>query len=91
MLESTAAELLPAMLPFNQPDRALALAVRVPGMLDTFQWVDDREWVKPMGDLEVEISVKAVGMNFHDVMISMGQISDIESTLAVSAVVLLHA
>ena len=87
ILESTAAELLPAMLPFNQPDRALALAVRVPGMLDTFQWVDDREWVKPMGDLDVEISVKAVGMNFHDVMISMGQIADIDLGCECSGVV----
>ncbi|KAH0439698.1 hypothetical protein CcaCcLH18_02808 [Colletotrichum camelliae] len=45
-------------------------------MIDTFQFVDDQEYAKPLSDDFVEMSVKAVGMNFHDVMISMGQIAD---------------
>ncbi|TQN73576.1 Highly reducing polyketide synthase alt5 [Colletotrichum shisoi] len=87
MLESSAEQPLPEMLPYNQPGRALALAVRTPGMLDTFQFVDDQEYAKPLPDDFVEMSVKAVGMNFHDVMISMGQIADTDLGVECSGVV----
>ncbi|KAJ5715842.1 uncharacterized protein N7483_013023 [Penicillium malachiteum] len=75
------------LLPFHQPGRALALAIKTPGMLDTFQFVDDDEYVKPLTDGEVEIEVKAVGMNFHDVMISMGQIADTDLGVECSGIV----
>ncbi|KAJ3957697.1 hypothetical protein N0V92_005716 [Colletotrichum tropicale] len=87
MLESSAEQPLPEMLPYNQPGRALSLAVRTPGMLDTFQFVDDQEYAKPLPDDFVEMSVKAVGMNFHDVMISMGQIADTDLGVECSGVV----
>ncbi|KAL1634456.1 Type I Iterative PKS [Diplodia intermedia] len=87
MFEASTAESLPVPLPFGQPGRALALAIRVPGMLDTFQFVDDEEHAQPLGDHEVEIAVKAVGMNFHDVMISMGQIADTDLGVECSGVV----
>ncbi|OJD32113.1 polyketide synthase [Diplodia corticola] len=87
MFEASTTESLPVPLPFGQPDRALALAIRVPGMLDTFQFVDDEEHSKPLGDHEVEIAVRAVGMNFHDVMISMGQIADTDLGVECSGVV----
>ncbi|KAI3400337.1 hypothetical protein diail_3354 [Diaporthe ilicicola] len=64
----------PRQLPYKQPGRALRLAVRVPGMLDTFHFVDDYEYTQPLPDDFVEVKVEAVGMNFHDVMIAMGQI-----------------
>ncbi|KAE8150832.1 putative polyketide synthase [Aspergillus avenaceus] len=64
------------ILSFHQPGRALALAIKTPGMLDTFQFIDDKEYMKRLASDEVEVEVKAVGMNFHDVMISMGQITD---------------
>ncbi|UKZ52811.1 hypothetical protein TrVGV298_006598 [Trichoderma virens] len=74
-------------LPFNQPGRALALEIKVPGILDTFQFTDCDEYPLPLGDLEVEIKVKAVGMNFHDVMIAMGQIQDTNLGVECSGVV----
>lgn len=87
LLGMSADQSLPEMLPFNQPGRPLALAVRTPGMLDTFQFVDDNEYQQPLADKDVEISVKAVGMNFHDVMIAMGQISDTDLGVECSGVV----
>ncbi|UKZ78608.1 hypothetical protein TrVFT333_006354 [Trichoderma virens FT-333] len=67
---------VPRLYPDQEPGRALALEIKVPGMLDTFQFADCDEYPLPLGDLEVEIKVKAVGMNFHDVMIAIGQIQD---------------
>lgn len=87
LLEMTADQPLPESLPFGQADRPLALEVRTPGMLDTFQFVDDNEYLKPFQSNEVEISVKAVGMNFHDVMIAMGQIQDTDLGVECSGVV----
>ncbi|KAJ4859547.1 KR domain-containing protein [Trichoderma breve] len=87
-LFETNAEDPPAVkLPFNQPGRALALEIKVPGMLDTFQFTDCDEYPLPLGDREVEIKVKAVGMNFHDVMIAMGQIQDTNLGVECSGVV----
>ncbi|KAL6796632.1 putative polyketide synthase [Trichoderma sp. SZMC 28012] len=87
MFEASKTEQSVSMLPFNQPGRALALAIKTPGMLDTFQFVDDEEHPKPLKSHEVEIEVKAVGMNFHDVMISMGQIADTDLGVECSGVV----
>lgn len=87
ILASSVTQLPPVMLPFKQPGRALALAIKVPGMLDTFQFEDDEEFPRPLADEDIEIAVKAVGMNFHDVMISMGQISDTDLGVECSGVV----
>lgn len=87
-LFETNAEDPPAVkLPFNQPGRALALEIKVPGMLDTFQFTDCDKYPLPLGDREVEIKVKAVGTNFHDVMIAMGQIQDTNLDVECSGVV----
>lgn len=87
VFEIATMEQLPTMQPFKQPDQALALKIRLPGMLDTFQWGEDEEWSKPMGDLDVEISVQAVGMNFHDLMVSLGQMADFDLGLDCSGIV----
>ncbi|KAL1631256.1 hypothetical protein SLS54_000015 [Diplodia seriata] len=87
MFEASTAESQPVPLPFGQPGRALALAIRVPGMLDTFQFIDDEEHAQPLGDHEVEIAVKAVGMNFHDVMVSIGQIADTDVGVECSGII----
>ena len=62
--------------PFKQADRPLKLDIRVPGMLDTLQFVDDIDVANPLAHDDVEIEVKASGLNFVDIMITMGQISD---------------
>ncbi|KAG5927127.1 Type I Iterative PKS, partial [Claviceps africana] len=59
--------------PFQQPDRRLKLDIQRPGALDTVYFRDDED--TPLAEDEIEISVEATGMNFKDVMISMGQLA----------------
>ncbi|KAL2069774.1 hypothetical protein VTL71DRAFT_14453 [Oculimacula yallundae] len=76
VLAASTSDPLPAMLPFKQPGRALALSIRSPGILNTFEFIDDERYGQPLADDEVEIEVKATGMNFHDLMVALGQIFD---------------
>jgi NADPH:quinone reductase-like Zn-dependent oxidoreductase len=76
ILAASTSDPLPIMLPFKQPGRALALSIRSPGMLDTFEFIDDEKYAEALADDEVEIEVKATGMNFHDLMVALGQIFD---------------
>lgn len=61
---------------FYQPGRALKLKIKNPGLLDTLQFEDDLSVAEPLGADEVEVEVKASGINFRDIMISSGQMSD---------------
>jgi NADPH:quinone reductase-like Zn-dependent oxidoreductase/SAM-dependent methyltransferase len=61
--------------PFVQSDRPLRLEVGRPGLLDTMHFVDDEEMAGELLDDCVEIEVRAVGFNFRDVMMAMGQIA----------------
>ena len=87
ILASSVTEPLPVMLPFKQPGRALSLNIRTPGALDTFQFVDDEVYARPLADNNLEIAVKAVGLNFYDVMVSIGQISDTDLGVECSGIV----
>jgi hypothetical protein len=60
----------------NKPQRALKLEISAPGMLSSLRFVDDELYAEPLQDSEIEIEVRAVGLNFRDVMIAMGQLSD---------------
>ena len=66
----------PEPAPFNQGDRALTLQAGVLGMLDTLQFFDDKTYALPLKAEDVEVEVKASGLNFVDVMVSMGQIQE---------------
>ena len=57
-------------------ERSLKLKVKNLGSLDSFFFDDDADMVKPLLPDHVEIEVRAVGLNFRDVLISMGEISD---------------
>ncbi|KAL8698413.1 MAG: hypothetical protein Q9224_001862 [Gallowayella concinna] len=59
---------------FHQPGRPLTLAVGQIGLLDSIHYVDDEEVLAPLKRNEVEISIATVGMNFIDIMMSLGQI-----------------
>lgn len=86
MIFSSTSQPPPTMEPFKQ-DRPLNLSIRVPGMLDTFQFEDDDEFDIPLAHDDVEIEVKATGLNFHDVMVAMGQIPDVYLGVECSGVV----
>ena len=64
----------PYLQPFAQPGRQLKLKVGIPGALDTLHFVDDLGYANPLSANEVEIEVRATGMNFKDIVISMGQV-----------------
>ena len=58
----------------DTPLRPLQLAIETPGLLNTLHFQDDD--VDPdLADTEVEISVKATGVNFKDVVVAMGHIA----------------
>ncbi|KAJ5441781.1 hypothetical protein N7491_004187 [Penicillium cf. griseofulvum] len=49
------------------------LTIQRPGLLDTLHFVPDQSFMRaPLADDEVEIQVKATGINFRDIMASMG-------------------
>lgn len=56
------------------PDEALRLTVGKPGLLDTLHFVDDERPEAALAEHELEIQVKATGINFRDIMAAMGLI-----------------
>lgn len=59
----------------QSPQRALSLTVGAPGLLNSLYFQDDPAVDKPLTDDEVEIKVRATGMNFKDVVIVLGQLA----------------
>ncbi|RAH40505.1 type I polyketide synthase [Aspergillus brunneoviolaceus CBS 621.78] len=52
----------------------LRLEVGTPGLLHTLQFVEDRSLHDPLKPDEVEVQVKAVSLNFRDVLIALGRL-----------------
>lgn len=61
---------------FGNEDRALALNVRSPGLLDAMDYVEETGRERPLVSDEVEVKVKAVGVNFEDVLIALGRLNE---------------
>ena len=53
--------------------RALGLQIGLAGLLESLYFDDDLLHEKPLGPTEVEIAVKAAGVNFKDVLTALGQ------------------
>lgn len=73
--QETQDNVAPDMQPFKQPGRSLKIAIETAGALDTLYFTDDLAVGTPLPDYEVEIKVKATSMNFKDIMVTMGQLS----------------
>ena len=58
----------------DTPLRPLQLAIETPGLLNTLHFQDD-DVDAELADTEIEISVKATGVNFKDVVVAMGHIA----------------
>lgn len=71
---STVAE--PKDQPFCQTDRASCLEVGSPGLLDSLRFIDDPSSSDPIASDGLRMTPKAFGVNFRDVMISLGQLED---------------
>ena len=62
--------------PFEQKGRPLKLTIANPGFLDTLCFIDDDEQAtKDLQDDEIEIDIKAAGLNFKDVILALGQLA----------------
>ena len=68
MLEST---------PFLQKDRPLRMAIKTPGVFDTLHFVD-QSLEETLRDDEIEVEVKAIGMNARDISTAMGHFDDFD-------------
>ncbi|CAM1507705.1 Fc.00g045530.m01.CDS01 [Cosmosporella sp. VM-42] len=66
----------PELQRFSQKGRPLKMTIGNPGLLDTLHFIDDYTLSTPLADNYVEIEVKAVGLNFKDVMIAMGHLAN---------------
>ncbi|EMD84807.1 hypothetical protein COCC4DRAFT_179820 [Bipolaris maydis ATCC 48331] len=73
----------PEMVSFVGCGRPLKLTIKTPGLLDTFQWEEDEIYHTPMPNDWIEIEVKAVGLNFKDVLVALGNLA--ENKLGVDA------
>lgn len=67
--------------------RPLKLTIKTPGLLDTFRWVEDETYHTPVPEDWVEIQVKAVGLNFKDVLVALGNLAEYKLGVDVSGVV----
>jgi NADPH:quinone reductase-like Zn-dependent oxidoreductase len=52
----------------------LALSVGRTGLLDTLHFVEDKFAMLPIGPEEVEVETRALGMNFKDCLVALGQL-----------------
>lgn len=55
--------------------RPLVFDVQVPGLLNTIRFVDNEKMAEPLGPDQIEMQVRAHGLNFKDVFIALGQMA----------------
>lgn len=61
------------VMSLNDDSACFRLAIGKPGLLDSLHFVrDESALVAPLADDELELQVKATGVNFRDIMASMG-------------------
>ncbi|KAK1994697.1 lovastatin nonaketide synthase [Colletotrichum falcatum] len=58
------------------PSRSLKLHTSGPGNLDKLHFIDWPGAQQPLGSDEVQVDVKAAGLNFRDVMVAMGELAN---------------
>ena len=66
----------PEEQPLWQEDSCLCLDMGSLGLLDTFHFIHSEKLSNEINRDEVEIEVKTVGLNFHDLMVATGQLPD---------------
>jgi acyl transferase domain-containing protein/NADPH:quinone reductase-like Zn-dependent oxidoreductase/SAM-dependent methyltransferase len=66
----------PEMISFKDCGRPLKLTIKTPGLLDTFRWEEDETYHTPLPEEWIEIEVKAVGLNFKDVLVALGNLAE---------------
>ncbi|KAI1260500.1 hypothetical protein F5Y18DRAFT_405602 [Xylariaceae sp. FL1019] len=62
-----------------QPGPALKLSMKSPGLLESFEFIDDDPFrLTPLGPHEVEFEAKAWGLSFRDLFIALGRLEETE-------------
>lgn len=72
---------------FGDNGRTLKMALSASGALDTIHFIDDQTLETPIEADQVEIEVKAVGLNFKDGLAAKGKVSIDDSGIEASGVV----
>jgi NADPH:quinone reductase-like Zn-dependent oxidoreductase/malonyl CoA-acyl carrier protein transacylase len=73
--------------PFSEDGRHMRMDITTPGALETIHFADDAEFDQPLAADQVEIEVKAIGLNYRDAMAAKGQIPINESGIEASGVI----
>ncbi len=63
----------PKMVPLGDAGRPIMLDTSSPGSLSALHFATDPVWYRPLAENEVEVEIHAVGLNFRDVLIAMGE------------------
>ncbi len=71
--------------PFGKQN--LKLKVRHPGLIDSLYFEEVPAWDEPLAPNEIELDVKAVGVNFRDCLIALGRVDQKEFGTDCSGVV----
>ncbi|RAL04853.1 type I polyketide synthase [Aspergillus ibericus CBS 121593] len=71
----------------KQPDRGLTVAISSPGILSSIYFRDDPLYNQSLGHDDVEIEVKASGVNFMDTMVALDQVPERKVGLECSGIV----
>lgn len=72
-VHSNFAEADPKQGPLGEAGRPIMLDTSSPGSLSALHFATDPVWARPMAENEVEVEIRAVGLNFRDVLIAMGE------------------
>ncbi|KAL7898810.1 hypothetical protein HDV64DRAFT_291566 [Trichoderma sp. TUCIM 5745] len=72
-IHSHFAEADPKHGPLGDAGRPIMLDTSSPGSLSALHFATDPVWVRPLSENEVEVEIHAVGLNFRDVLIAMGE------------------
>ncbi len=76
VIHSSFADARPKMMPFGDAGRPIALNASSSGSLSALSFATDPIWSRPLKGDDVEVEIKAVGLNFRDVLIAMGEHED---------------
>ncbi|CAG8887928.1 unnamed protein product [Penicillium egyptiacum] len=56
----------------GEQERPLRLTIMKPGLMNTLTFIEDDRIKDTLGETEIEVDVKATGVNFKDIMAAMG-------------------
>jgi NADPH:quinone reductase-like Zn-dependent oxidoreductase len=76
VVPDSASQAVTKLEPFHQPHRPLRMGIGTPGLLDTLAFNDDPDAAEELHPDSLEVEPKAFGLNFRDVMVAMGQLSE---------------